>query len=161
MGYKNREEAGLNWCKSKGFDGTNYNQDCGNWYFKFHCVTSNVLPDFFTVDALSCQTSSDLPTIEYLIKDGAYYSAKSDCTQPLCKRDKDEITELGSNLISFQRVVGQWDMDIAEASNTGKTLIEWTDPVTRIRWRIDRQTPNISWNGRLYHLFAVQVGSVT
>jgi hypothetical protein len=34
---KTRDDAGLAWCKGKGYSGKGAWRDCGNWYFSFQC----------------------------------------------------------------------------------------------------------------------------
>ena len=164
MGYKNRDEAGLKWCQRQGFDSTDNWQYCGNWYYKFHCTTSIVLPEYVAIDLSSCDTSSDLATIEYLIKDGAYDDANTDCTTPLCKRDKDNITPVPDSWMQgFRNIIARWSLEMADYTQTGtrSEIFTYTDNSNR-RWRIDRQAVfRDSSDNRLYHLYAVQSGSNT
>jgi len=111
MGYKNRDDAGLHWCWGKGYDTTDAYQYCGNYYYKFHCTTTKVMPDFVTVDLLSCEVKSELATIEYLLSDSIYNNVASLV---------DRITPVPNNWVSsFQIMVARWSLDLTDHSYTG------------------------------------------
>jgi hypothetical protein len=120
-----------------------------------------VLPDYVAIDLSSCETSSDLATVEYLVSKEHVYDPSVVCTTPLCKR-VDRVAKVPKDLMrGFISMVTAWTWDRSDLSFTTKKDYVFRITIDEIDWRIDRQQVTGLQDGRIYHVYAVQVSSTT